>query len=143
MSMPRLLTLILSACLGLVWAGCSSAPRFSGVNLELESIERRGDGTVTATVRILNGSVVAYNFSRVRHDIYLDGRQVGTLTVSKPTGVPANNTALQTGTVDLKPGANLAAGPAAYRLKSRVLILLYGERTESVALEGGGKVVVK
>jgi hypothetical protein len=131
-------------CLGaLLLAGCSSAPPMAGLGLELASIERRTDGSAVATVRIVNPNTVAYNVASASHRIFLGDRAVGTLEISKPIGVPAQNVGLHTGPLKLESGAALPAGTVAYRLESRVTMVLWGDRSETNKLSGRGTVEVK
>lgn len=132
--------------LGLVGllASCSSGTNATvGLRIELESIQRDSSGGATATVRIVNPNLVAYNIDRATHRIYLGDRLVGTLEVKRPLGIPAQNVGLHTGALTLDKGATLAAGSAAYRVDSKVVLRLYGERTEDAKLSGSGTVTVK
>lgn len=140
--MKKLLAPVLAALFALIAAACSSSS-FTGLGLELTSLERAADGAVTATVRITNTNVVAFNFPLARHTISLDGREIGTLVIETPTGVPSQTAVEQTGRVELRRGAELSAGPASYRLESRIVVRLYGDRTENKQLGGSGTVVVK
>lgn len=140
--MKKLLASVFAVLLALFAAACSSS-NFSGLGLELTGLERGADGTVTATVRITNSNVVAFNLPQARHEILLDGREIGTLVVTTPTGVPSQTTVEQTGSVTLKRGADLNAGAASYQLKSDLVVRLYGDRTENKKLGGSGTVVVK
>lgn len=140
-------TFLLSALwlglLGLI-SGCSSGTIATvGLRVEVESIQRDGNGGATATVRIVNPNLVAYNIDQATHRILLDGRLVGTLEAKRPLGIPAQNVGLHTGALTLDKGASLAAGSASYRLESKVVLRLYGERTEDAKLSGSGTVTVK
>jgi hypothetical protein len=122
-------------------SGCSSAGDImAGLRFELASIEREG---AKITVRVVNPNMVAYNLDRVTYTVQLDGRVVGTMEVRKPTGVPAQNVALQTGTLVLAPGATLAPGSANYRMDFKVVLRLYDDRTEDAKMSAVGTVVVK
>jgi hypothetical protein len=140
-------TFLLSALwLGLVGllASCSSNTNATvGLRLELESIERDGNGGATATVRIVNPNLVAYNIDRATHRVFLGERLVGTLEVKRPLGIPAQNVGRHTGALTMDKSATLAVGSASYRLESKVVLRLYGERTEDAKLSGSGTVTVK
>jgi hypothetical protein len=140
--MKKFLAPVLAALLVLLAAACSST-NLSGLGLELTRIERGAGGEVTATVRVTNTNVVAYNFARARHVILLDGREVGTLDIATATGVPAQNAIEQTGVVTLRRDATLPGGTASYQLKSEIEVRLYGERTDTRKLGATGTVAVK
>lgn len=140
--MKKLSAFVLTALFVLLAAACSS-PKFNGIGLELISVARGAGDEVTATVRITNSNVVAFNFAESRHGILLDGREIGTLTISSATGVPSQSTVEQTGVVTLKRGAALPAGSATYQLKSDIVIRLYGDRTENAKFGGSGTVTVR
>lgn len=135
-----LLSSLLVGILGLL-SGCGSAEVImAGLRFELASIER---DSLKATFRVVNPNMVAYNVDRVTYTITLDGRVAGTAEVNQPTGVPAQNVALQTATLKLAPGATLAAGSSAYRLDAKIVLRLYDERTEDTKMSSTGTVVVK
>lgn len=137
--------LLASLCLlgvGLL-AGCSSSTPLAGIGLELASIERRSDGTAVATVRIVNPNTVAYNVAGATHRIFLNERAVGTLEISQPTGLPAQTVGLHSGPLKLESGATLPGGSASYRLESRVVLVLWGDRQETSKLTGRGTVAVQ
>lgn len=112
----------------------------AGLRFELTSIEREG---AKVTVRVVNPNMVPYNLDRVTYTVQLDGRVIGTMEIRKPTGVPAQNVALQTGTLVLAPGATLSPGQANYRLDLKVVLRLYDDRTEDAKMSAVGTVVVK
>lgn len=141
--MKKLLAPAFALLFALFATACSSSSDFSGLGLELTRLERSAEGTVTATVRITNANVVAYNFSQCRHDIIVDGREIGTLVITTPTGIPSQTTVEQTGAVTLKRGAELPTGAVAYQLKSDIVVRLYGDRTDNKKLGGRGTVMVK
>ncbi len=140
--MNKLLASVLATLLLTLGAACSST-KFTGLGLELTHLERATDGTVNATVRVTNTNVVAFNFSESHHTIILDGREIGTMKVTSATGIPSQTTVEQTGRLELKRGVDLPSGPASYRLESRIVVRLYGDRTENEKLGGSGTVVVK
>lgn len=132
--------------LGLVGllASCSSTTNATvGLRVELESIQRDGHGGATATVRIVNPNLVAYNIDRATHRIFLGDRLVGTLEAKRPLGIPAQNVGRHSGALALDKGAALAAGSASYRIESKVVLRLYGERTEDAKFSASGTVTVK
>lgn len=141
--MKRLLLPVLLLGLAALGAGCSSPAPLAGLSLELVALERAADGGVSATVRIVNPNLVAYNLARATHRIIVDGRLVGTLRYDRPTGVPAQNVAAQEGRLALEPGTSLPSGPAAYRLESKVVLTLWGDRTEESKLSAAGSVTVR
>ena len=142
-SMKRLLLpVLLLGVLGL-GAGCTSPAPLAGLSLELVALDRTPDGGATATVRVVNPNLVAYNLLRTTHRVFLDGRHVGTLKYDLPTGVPAQNTAEQQGRLELERGAVLSAGTTAYRLESRIVLTLWGDRTEESKLSAIGTVTVR
>lgn len=126
-----------------VSSGCSSPPPMAGMRLELTAVERTSDGRTVATVLISNPNLVAYNLVRVSHRIQFGSGATGTLDITQPTGVPAQNSAVQTGTLELDRGAALSAGTDTYRMDSRVVLRLYGERTDNTKISSSGQVVVK
>jgi len=139
--MKRLfLSTLLLGALALL-SGCGSAGNvMAGLRFELVSVEREG---AKVTMRIVNPNMVAYNVDSVAYTIQLDGKVVGTMQVRKPTGVPAQNVALQTGTLTLAPGATLTPGTANYRLDMKIVLRLYDDRTEDAKMSAVGTVVVK
>ncbi len=96
-----------------------------------------------ASVRLINPTTVAYNVAGATHRVYLDERSVGTLEVNQPLGLPSQNVGLHTGRLSLEKGAMIPAGPASYRVESRVVLVLWGERQETVKLSARGSVTVK
>lgn len=142
--MKRLLLPVLLLGLLVLGAGCSSTPApMAGLSLELVALERGADGAVAATVRVVNPNLVAYNLLRAEHRVFLDGRAIGTLKYTQPTGVPAQNVAEQRGNLELERGASVAAGTTAYRLESRLTLTLWGDRTEDAKLSAIGTVTVR
>ena len=141
--MKRLLLPVLLLGLLALGAGCSSTAPLAGLSLELVALERTPDGGATATVRVVNPNLVAYNLLRADHRVFLDGRQVGILKYDRPTGVPAQNVAEQQGKLELERGASLAAGTTPYRLESRLTLTLWGDRTEESKLSAIGTVTVR
>ena len=127
----------------LLVAGCSSPPGLAGLQVELSAVERQADGSAIATVRVVNPTTVSYNVAGATHRVFLDERPVGVLEIKQPMGVPSQNTGLHTGLLTLEKGAALNAGPVAYRLESKVVIVLWGERQETTKLAARGSVTVK
>lgn len=138
-----LLSALLLGLVGLL-ASCSSSTNATvGLRLELDSIQRDANGGATATVRFVNPNLVAYNIDSATHRIYLGDRFVGTLEVKRPLGIPAQNVGLHTGALTLDKGATIAAGSTSYRIESKIVLRLYGERTEDAKFHGSGTVTVK
>lgn len=137
--------LLLPLCLlgALLLAGCSSSPALAGLQVELVSVERQADGAAIASVRLVNPTTVAYNVAGATHRLFLDERPLGTLEIKQPVGVPSQNVGLHTGRLALEKGATLPSGPAAYRLESRVVLVLWGDRQETAKLAARGRVTVK
>lgn len=131
--------------LGLVGllASCSTSNVTVGLRLELESVQRTPDGGATATVRIVNPNLVAYNIDSAKHRIFLGERVVGTLEVNRPVGIPAQNIGLHSGRLMLEKGATIEGGSTNYRLESKVVLRLYGERTEDAKFTASGNVTVR
>lgn len=134
------LTTVLLGCLGLLSSCSSAGEMLAGLRFELAGIERAG---ANATFRVVNPNMVAYNIDHVDYTVTLDGKVVGTAEVKKPTGVPAQNVALQTAKLVLAPGAVLPAGEANYRIDAVVILRLYDDKTEKAKMGGAGTVVVK
>lgn len=132
-------------CLGaLLFAGCSStSPGMAGLGIELQSIERQSDGSAVASVRLVNPNTVSYNVSSATHEIYLGDRAVGTLEITKPMGLPAQTVGMHTGALKMDKGAVLPSGSVSYRLESRLVLVLWGERNETSKLSARGTVEVK
>ena len=57
--------------------------------------------------------------------------------------MPAQNVAEQRGNLELERGASVAAGTTAYRLESRLVLTLWGDRTEESKLSASGSVTVR
>lgn len=135
-------TLALVSLLGLLTGCGSSQEGLVGLRFELAALERTADGA-KATFHVVNPNLVSYNLDNVAYTLALDGKVVGTVAIKQPTGVPAQQTVTQTGSLTLAPGANLAAGEASYRLDAVVLFRLYDEMTEKMKVNAVGRVVVK
>jgi hypothetical protein len=140
--MRRFLTpLVAFLALVALFAGCSSHPPLSGVTVELTKLERASDGSLTATLSVVNSTVVSFNIANSKHQLSLNGLLVGTIEISEPLGLPAQRTMTQTGLLKLA-GAKLTAGSATYRLESSATLLLYGESKETQKLTNTGTVQV-
>ncbi|HET7535188.1 MAG TPA: hypothetical protein VFJ90_01945 [Candidatus Didemnitutus sp.] len=140
--MRKLLTPFLAAAaLITLLAGCAALP-LTGFTIELAKIERNADGSATATLRIVNPNVVAYNVESSTHTVFLDGKPAGTITVTHAEGVPAQTTVIETGTFTAAPGYTLSAGKASYRMETNLLLLLYGDEKEKQKLSGTGTVEI-
>jgi hypothetical protein len=142
--MKRVLLLVVSLLTLGFAAACNSpqAAAVSGLAVELASLARTPDGNAVATIRIRNPNVVAYNVAESEHRIHVNGRQVGTVKIRQPTGVPAqSNAATQTGT--LEGAASLPSGTADYRMESKLVLRLYGETTQDLKLTSSGSVTIE
>lgn len=137
-----LLPLLLLGTLAL-FAGCSSPNVGAGLQLELGSIERTADGGATATVRIVNPNMVAYNVATGVHTLSLGNGYTGTLTIRKPVGIPAQSTGLHTGPLVAGKGAALVGGETSYQLESRVELTLWDDQKEDLKQRASGTVTVK
>lgn len=126
--------------LGLL-TGCGNSARpLAGLVIELAAIESAADGTTTATVRIVNPNLVAYNIASATHRVFLQDRPIGTLKITAPTGVPSQRGIDQTGTLQLERGAVLPSGNVRYRVESTVVMRLWGDNTKSHKLTGVGTI---
>ncbi|MBA4137339.1 MAG: hypothetical protein C0518_08505 [Opitutus sp.] len=132
-------------CLGaLLVAGCSNTSAgMAGLAIELQSVERQSDGSAVATVRLVNPNTVSYNVASATHQIYLGDRAVGTLEITKPMGLPSQTVGLHTGALKLEKSATLSGGSTSYRLESRLVLVLWGDRNETSKLSARGTVEVK
>lgn len=113
------------------------------VGVELVSLDRGQNGQGSAVVRFVNPTVVAYNFARSTHQVWLDGRVAGVIEISAPLGLPAQRSIEQTGKFTADKSANLSAGSANYRIESRVAVTLWSDTTQNEKFSGAGTVVVK
>jgi len=126
-----------------VVTGCMTTKRVVlGLGLELTTLERASDGTVTATVTITNPNVVSYNIARATHRIFIADKFIGILNITSPTGLPVQQAATQSGTVTLERGTSLPAGEARYRLESTLVMRLYGDNTQQQKTSGSGTVTI-
>lgn len=140
----------LVSLLALLGTGCSSSNTITaGLRVELTGIARAGDGTTRADWRVINPNVVSYLLAQSTHRVYLDGVLVGTITDKDAMALPANNHSARSATLtSAGPAAErtlstaAAAGSAAYRVESSVIIRLYGDSTERSSLSGAGTVPV-
>jgi hypothetical protein len=145
---PRLLVL----CGAFLLAGCGHGNGeliATGLNAELNGIERASDGTVTVKWDLVNPNVSAYLLSRVTNRIFLNGTLVGTTVDAEAMALPAQQTVRKATKLTLAgpDAARLiteaaARGNTAYRVDSQLVILLYGDTTEKAALTHSGSVVV-
>lgn len=138
-----LLGALLSLGLVSLLSGCGNSARpLAGLVLELTAVERAADGSVNATVRIINPNMVSYNIASATHRVFLADRLIGTLKIDSPTGVPAQMGIDQSGSLQLERGATLPDGSARYRLESSIVMRLWGESTKAHKLSGTGTVAV-
>jgi hypothetical protein len=146
-STPLALLLILTAFL----AGCGGPNTTTvGLKIELTSVARQTDGRAQVTWRVVNPNIVPYLLARTTHRVYLDGVLVGSLDDREVLAIPAQaNQERTTVLISAGPAAEralaaaAAAGSAAYRVETNVLVRLYGETTDKGELRGAGTVPVK
>lgn len=150
-AMKKFLTpLLLVPLLALLGTGCSSSNTITaGLKVELTALARAGDGTARADWRVVNPNVVSYLLAQSTHRVYLDGVLVGTITDKDAMALPAHNHSARSTTLasagpaaDRTLAAAAAAGSAAYRVESTVIIRLYGDSTERSSLSATGTVPV-
>lgn len=150
-AMKKFLTpLLLVPLLALLGTGCSSSNTITaGLKVELTALARAGDGTTRADWRVVNPNVVSYLLAQSTHRVYLDGVLVGTITDKDAMALPAHNHSARSTTLasagpaaDRTLAAATAAGSAAYRVESTVIIRLYGDSTERTSLSATGTVPV-
>ena len=140
--MRRLLTPLVVIFALLAWfTGCSSHEALGGVVVELAKIERGSDGALTATLRLDNSTVVAFNIASSTHQVFLDGRLAGTIEITEPLGLPSQQAMTQSARFKLA-GGDLPAGSASYRLESSLRLATYGEKTEIHKFSNTGTVQV-
>lgn len=143
---PLCLTLLFA----FVAAGCGGPNTTTvGLNVELGGVSRSGDGKVEATWRVVNPNIVPYLVAQATHRVYLDGVLVGTVSSKDALAVPARSKAEQNSPLLLAgPAAEravtaaAAAGSAAYRMESTIIVRLYGDSTDKTELRGAGTVKV-
>lgn len=150
-AMKKFLTpFFLVSLLALLGTGCSSSNTITaGLKVELTALARAGDGTTRADWRVVNPNVVSYLLAQSTHRVYLDGVLVGTITDKDAMALPAHNHSARSTTLasagpaaDRTLAAAAAAGSAAYRVESTVIIRLYGDSTERSSLSATGTVPV-
>lgn len=141
--MKKLLYFILPV-LGVIalLSGCASHPKLSELNVELLKLERSADGSLVATLQFDNESVYAINVSVSIHQLSLNGKPVGVLSITDPLGLVAEKTTQQTAVVKLLGGAPLPSGPATYQLSSTLTLVLYDEQKEFHKTTHTGTIVV-
>ncbi len=150
-AMKKFLTpFFLVSLLALLGTGCSSSNTITaGLKVELTALARAGDGTTRADWRVVNPNVVSYLLAQSTHRVYLDGVLVGTITDKDAMALPAHNHSARSTTLasagpaaDRTLAAAAAAGSAAYRVESTVIIRLYGDSTERTSLSATGTLPV-
>lgn len=141
--------LLLASMVAALFTGCTNiTPAFAGLNASLAQLERDGSGRVVATVKFNNPNLAAYNVGKSVHRVYLDGTEVGAVTLDRPFGIPPQNAVTQTGELKLEGagGAALSAaaarGSAAYRLDTTTTFQLFGENKEVIKTSVSGTVPV-
>ena len=150
--MKKLLTpLALLVGLLLLATGCNSTGTIvvTGLRVEITSIERTGDGTISVTWNLTNPNIVPYLISRARHKIYLNNTFVGTTLDITAMAIPAQNHATRTSKLVLDgPAADrliagaIGQGPVAYRMETMLFIQLFGDMIERGDISGAGSVPV-
>jgi LEA14-like dessication related protein len=120
-----------------------------GLQVELTGVNRAGDGRTQVSWRILNPNIVPYLVAQANHRIYLDGVLIGTVNDRDALAVPAQSKPERSSELKVAGSAAeraltaaVAAGSAAYRLDSSVMIRLYGDSTDKSELHSAGSVPV-
>lgn len=141
--MKKLLTsfLVTLAALAL-FAGCYSGVERLGIETHLTNLARQPDGSVLATLTFTNPNVGPVNIAESSHELSLNGRPAGTLKISDPLGVPAQQ--VGSVTVVLKPaaGATVPSGTLSYQIKSLLIFNLLDDDTEKHRTQSAGTVVM-
>lgn len=149
--MKKFLTPLFLVTLLALFAGCSSTSNntTAGVKIELTGVARASDGRTRVSWRVANPNVISYLVSQATHRVYLNGVLIGTVHDREPFAVmpqahtdrtsplasagPAGDSALATAA---------AAGSAAYRVESAIVVQLYGEMIDKSNLTATGTVPV-
>lgn len=129
-------------------AGCGSTGNImAGLKVELIGIDHTTGAGAQVSWRVVNPNVVPYLVAKATHRVYLDGVLVGTINDDETVAVPAQSNldrrhALQAAgpAAERALAAATAAGSAAYRVESSLLIRLYGDTTEKTSLTSSGQV---
>jgi hypothetical protein len=110
--------------------GCASKPNLSELEVELVKLERSADGSLVATLQFDNQSVYSLNIASSIHQLSLNGKPVGVLSITEPLGLVAEKPTQQTAVLKILGGASLAPGQATYQLSSTLTLLLYDEQKD-------------
>src|ERR1700712_284312 len=142
--MKRFLTpVLLLTLLAAILTACSNAGRIisTGLDVEITSIERTGEGTAAVSWHIKNSNVVTYLLSHVNHKIQLNGTDLGVIDEKEALPVPTSSNAGRTSQLTGLSAAasrvlNAAAtsGSASYRIDSQITILIYDDNVEKATL---------
>jgi LEA14-like dessication related protein len=142
--MKKLLTSFLVTLAAItLFSGCSANIKRLGIEAHLTKLSRQTDGSIVATLAFSNPNVGSVNIAASSHEVSLNGRSVGTLNITEPLGIPAQQ--LGTLTAVLKPSANasVSAGSHSYQLKSLLIFNLLDDDTEKFRTQSTGTVVVE
>lgn len=142
--MKKLFLLLLVSLTALtLFNGCSSGVERIGVQVDLVKLEKQANGSLTASLRFSNPNVGPINLLKSTHQLTLDGKPAGTIIISEPVGVPAQNTA--TVPVVFTPAGGLAAisGSVSYQLSSLLILSIYDDDTEKFKTSSAGTVTVQ
>ncbi|MBI2813142.1 MAG: hypothetical protein HYX71_02520 [Opitutae bacterium] len=134
----------------LLLAGCSSSNTITvGLKVELTNIARSQDGATQVSWRIVNPNIASYLVDETTHRIFLNGTLIGTIHEKEAVAIPAQNHASRATRLNIAGAGGeraladaLAAGSAAYRTDSIIVIRLYGDSTDKSSLTSSGKVTV-
>ena len=151
--MKRFLTpVLLLTLLAAILSACSNASRIisTGLDVEITSIERTGEGLATVSWQFKNSNVVSYLLSHMAHKIQINGTDLGVINEKDALAIPAGSNAGRTSKLTgLSPAAShvlseaASSGSANYRIDSQITILIYDDSTEKAVLTHSGTVPVK
>ena len=151
--MKRLLSpFLLLTLLAAILTACSNISRVisTGLDVEIISIERTGEGTAAVSWHVKNSNVVPYLLSHVNHKIQLNGTELGVIDEKEALAVPTNSNAGRTSKLTgLSAAASrvlseaVASGSASYHIDSQITILIYDDSIEKATLTNSGTVSVK
>lgn len=148
--MKQFLTPFFLVTLLALLAGCSSNnSTTAGVRIELTGLARASDGSTRVSWRVANPNVISYLVAEATHRIYLNGVLIGTVNDREPLAVmPQAHTDRTSSLASAGPAADsalaaaVAAGSAAYRVESAIVVQLYGETVDKSNLTATGTVPV-
>jgi hypothetical protein len=122
--------------------GCASKPNLTELQVELVKLERSTDGSLVATLQFDNQSVYSLNIAASVHQLSLNGKPVGVLSIMDPLGLVAEKATQQTAVLKILGGVPPASGQATYQLSSTITLLLYDEQKEFYKTTQTGTIVV-